>query len=238
MDRPNAQRVKDFANTQHLADPLLPACPNAKVAATDPMSHRDDAVDDRQAKSLTSSSPASPLQAMIWLRSMALFCEELSIFVQTEVPEDADPSEYTKVPADAIGREEAYAHMLAACGWRNPKGALHTSGTAAMNNNPARYMMDIPCHVPECKSAVELVQGLGAETYALINRHPAFGKFRCSEGKGMDIHANREKLFFEDPLNICMALGTEHGWLDLAECRKKARQYLASKTQFAKYVKQ
>jgi len=110
MDRLNAQRVKDFANTQHLADPLLPACPNAKVAATDPMSHRDDAVDDRQAKSLTSSSPASPLQAMIWLRSMALFCEELSIFVQTEVPEDADPSEYTKVPADAIGREEACAH--------------------------------------------------------------------------------------------------------------------------------
>jgi len=175
------------------------------------------------------SSKATPLQALAWLRRMTLFCEELYAFVQKEVPEHADASSYTRVPKEAVQKREIYAHMLSACGWQGSDGSLKRSSSSSTQScTPCRYMMDIPCNShPECKSAVELVQGLGAETYALINRHPAFGKFRCSEGKGFNAHPGQEgKLFFEDPLNMCMALGTEHTWLDLAACRAKARVHL------------
>jgi hypothetical protein len=144
---------------------------------------------------------------MAWLRSMALFCEELQSFVCNEVPRHADASSYTHIPHEAIQKRHLYANLLAACGWD-------------ASQSPARYMTDIPCHVPGCKDAVELVQGLGAETYAVIS------VFRCAEG---NVPPTKE-LFFEAPLNMCMALGTEHGWLDLAECRARARRHLQVRT--------
>jgi hypothetical protein len=137
------------------------------------------------------------VRSMAWLRSMTLFCEELHSFVLNEIPQDADASSYMSIPQELVQKRHLYPNLLSVC------------------EDPSyTYMTGIP--VPECKSEVELVQGLGAETYALINRHPAFNVF------------GNHKLFFEAGLNMCMALGTEHSWLDLAECRAMARKHLAS----------
>lgn len=143
-----------------------------------------------------------------WLDGMVHFCEELQDFVLNEVPAHAsDPLDYVKVPEAVMLKWHKYPHMLAACGWRQ---------NAASSEPLCTYMTGIPCTEQQCRDLIELVQGLGAETYSLINKHPTFNKFRSSN----------VDLFFEAPLNMCMALGTEHGWLDLRSCRQKARDHV------------
>jgi hypothetical protein len=51
--------------------------------------------------------------------------------------------------------------------------------------------------------AVEAVHCLGVETCSMVNNHPVFGIFQ-------GIPETRVELFFERPLNMCMALGVEH----------------------------
>jgi hypothetical protein len=64
--------------------------------------------------------------------------------------------------------------------------------------------------------ALELVHGLGMQTCTLVNSHPAFGIFQ-------GFPDTRVELFFEKQLNMCLALGVEHG-LHINECRRRVQQ--------------
>jgi hypothetical protein len=156
-----------------------------------------------------------------WLHSMALFCEELYAFVKLEVPQDADPLDYARMPAAALRKRHVYSNLLAACGWDAGVTASAARPEAFESFQPCQYMTGIPCNASkECRRSVETVQGLAAETYSMISNHEVFRNARYSGGMG-DV-----SLFFEQPLFVCMALGTEHAWIDLRECRMRARIYL------------
>ncbi len=167
---------------------------------------------------------------LVWLQTMALFCEELYAFVRLEVPDDANPLDYAKVPEAAVRKRHLYENLLEACGWGEEERAAGASSPRRRKGQggTCQYMTGIPCNAsPECRRAVEFVQGLAAETYCMINTHPVLGVFRAAEEGGKK-EGKREdvSMFFEQPLFTCMALGTEHAWIELRECRRHARGYL------------
>jgi hypothetical protein len=156
-------------------------------------------------------------ESMEWLHKMTLFCKELHEFVTSKVPADANPWDYTSIPGCIANNTQSYGNLLAVCERSMDEDGWH-----------CEYMMDIPCKTSDdCRASVELVQGLGSEICRIINKHPVFGVFMCSESKHRRIGCP-VKLFFERPLFMCMALGVEHSWLELQACRSKAAAYLES----------
>lgn len=65
-----------------------------------------------------------------------------------------------------------------------------------------RYMygIDYARHAKE----IEAVYCMGVQACRMLNKHPALGVFQ-------GIPETRIEIFFERPLNMCMALGVEHG---------------------------
>ena len=78
-------------------------------------------------------------------------------------------------------------------------------GSSSSNSNscPDELLLD----------AIKIVHGLGAETCSMVNRHPSLGVFQ-------GIPQTKVELFFERPLNMCMALGVEHS-LSTKVCMEK-----------------
>jgi hypothetical protein len=138
---------------------------------------------------------------------MTNVCTEMQEFMHRHVPADADPWDYVDVPGALVEHANDYPHLAASCGVQNAVGIIGTNRCILVTE----YLSGIPSDDAHCKEGIERVQRLGAETFAIINNHPTIGIFRCSESK---MHPTKA-LFFEKPLNRCLALGTEHTWLRL-----------------------
>lgn len=116
-----------------------------------------------------------------WLNKMALFCAELQEFL-ADVPPDAKLASYAAISEHMAAR---YPHLAEAC-----------------DASKTQYMPGIDSK--ECMEDLEAVYALGVQTLSMLNETPVLGVFQ-----GMP--DTRVELFFERPLNMCMALGAEHG---------------------------
>ena len=140
-----------------------------------------------------------------WLHKMTLFCQELHEFLAA-VPSDASISCYASMDGATASR---YPHMAEAC------------DVARTQYMPG---IDYSCF----SELVEDVYNMGVRACCMLNQHPALGVFQVAtflfafahtllqrdiecvvEKQG--IPDTRVDLFFERPLNMCMALGAEHG---------------------------
>lgn len=148
-----------------------------------------------------------------WLHKMTMFCQELHEFLAA-VPPDANIACYASMD-EATARR--YPHMAEAC------------DVARTQYMPG---IDFSCFSEQ----VEDVYNMGVHACCLLNQHPALGVFQvvpslldcahastnthCYTKSIGDVECVVEKqgipdtrvdLFFERPLNMCMALGAEHG---------------------------
>ena len=123
-------------------------------------------------------------QQRAWLCKMALFCHELQEFIAA-VPADAKLQDYA---LDA---------------WKNSSldGGGYSNLVEACNPEKTSYMSGISCS--SHRHILQTVHNMGVHTCNMINRHPVFGVFQANP-------ETRVELFFERPLNMCMALGVEH----------------------------
>ena len=144
-----------------------------------------------------------------WLHKMTLFCQELHEFLAA-VPPDVSIACYASMDEATASR---YPHMAEAC------------DVARTQYMPG---IDYSCFSEQ----VEDVYNMGVRACCLLNQHPALGVFQvvartlescrlpdllhsigdveCVIEK-QGIPDTRVDLFFERPLNMCMALGAEHG---------------------------
>lgn len=116
-----------------------------------------------------------------WLHRMSLFCGELQEFLAT-VPSNASLQSCAAMDEATSAK---YPRMAEAC-------------DAGMT----QYMPGI--NYAAYRDEVQAVYSLGVQTCCMLNAHPALGVFQ-------GIPETKVELFFERPLNMCMALGAEHG---------------------------
>jgi hypothetical protein len=157
-------------------------------------------------------------RALLWLRCMEIFCVELNDFVNRHVPLHCDPWEYTEIPAALVQHHVDYPHIVAVCQEHAGASVLPPSTLVPAERSIVReYMTGIPSDDDECRTGIERVQSLGMQTFASISVHPSLGVFRCSESKGLETRplSKSSQYFFERGLNMCLALGTEHTWMQL-----------------------
>lgn len=107
------------------------------------------------------------------------------------IPEDATLQDYARMQEEVA---QKYPRMAEAC------SRLDTE-----------YMQGIDASL---RSEVEEVYCMGADTCRMVNRHPVLGVFQ-------GIPETRVELFFERALNMCMALGAEHGLSSFNDKAKK-----------------
>lgn len=176
----------------------------------------------KQSAAAATSIAVERQRALQWLQCMECFCAELNEFVDRHVPLHCDPWEYTDIPAALVQHHADYPHLVALCQEHPgasvlPPSTLRPAERAIMRE----YMTGIPSDDEECRAGIERVQSLGTQTFASISVHPSLGVFRCSESKSLETrpHSSSSQYFFERGLNMCLALGTEHTWMQLKTSR-------------------
>lgn len=93
-------------------------------------------------------------QAIRWLFDMALFYEELQLFI-CDLPPNTDASQLVQIPAQ-VKDDPRFQNLCRV-------------------STECKYVSDIP--IKDCRQAVEIVNDLARETFKTVLSHPTFSTF-------------------------------------------------------------
>lgn len=126
------------------------------------------------------SSHKDLVHTLSWLHSLCKFCDELRELA-TVVPVDADGDQWTTIPEFVSSRPDSFPMLL-------------TSGHPFVQT----YQHDLPADL--CAPVITTLHHKACVAYRALCAHPVLGKFR----------PDKDPLFYEKVLSICMSVGIQH----------------------------